>query len=481
MHSKTLSLLVVLAFAYNPAVADQIFTVSSSDTRGVWQGWGVSLAWWAKRFGTRTDLAQILFSTSSTTYNGQSVPGLGLNIVRYNAGACSTNTYGGTSMAVSPNIKASRQIDGFWLNWGSTDPSSSSWNWNVDQNQRTAMQNAKNNGANRFQLFSNAPMWWMLKNKNPSGSSDGSENIQSWNLQDHATYLATVAKHAQTNWGINFESVEPFNEPSASWWKADGTQEGCRFNVATQSTVIGYLRTALNNQGLSSVQIAASDENSYDVAKSTWNGLTSSAKSQVNQLHVHGYQQGSGDRVGVYNNAAGKTLWNSEYGESDATGSSLASNLLLDFRWLRPVAWVYWQAIDGGGWGLIDGNNDSGSLGAVSQKYYILAHFTRHIREGMTILDGGGDSVVAAYDSARRKLIIVAVNWSTSGQYLNFDLSRFGGVSDGATVPRWSSQLTSGGTRYASFPSDTKISGTKFWSYFGPKEIQTFEVSGVSR
>ncbi|EPS44389.1 hypothetical protein H072_1584 [Dactylellina haptotyla CBS 200.50] len=479
----SLTTLLTTSLLVSATLADQTFTINPSTNWGKWQGWGTSLAWWAKAFGTRTDLSQIFFSTNLITYNGQSVPGLGLNIVRYNAGACSTNTYGGTHMAVSPSIQPSRQIDGYWLDWGSTDPASSSWNWNVDSNQRTAMLNAKANGANRFLLFSNSPMWWMCLNKNPSGSADGSENIQSWNLQDHATYLATVAKHAQTSWGITFESVEAFNEPSANWWKANGSQEGCNFKVATQSAVIGYLRTALNNQGLSGMQIAASDENSYDVAKATWAGLTSTAKSQVNQIHVHGYQQGGGDRVGVYNYAqsGGKTLWNSEYGENDATGKSLVSNLILDFRWLHPTAWVYWQVIDGGGWGLIDGNNDAVTVGAVSQKYYALAQFTRHIREGMTIIDGGGDSVVAAYDSSKKKLVIVAVNWSTTGQYFNFDLSRFtSGVTNGATVLRWSTQLGTSGERYGSYASDTKISGTKFWSWFGSNVIQTFEVSGLS-
>ena len=32
---------------------------------------------------------------------------------------------------------------------------------------------------------------------------------------------------------------------------------------------------------------------------------------------------------------------------------SLASNLNLDLRWLHPTAWVYWQVLDGGGWGLV--------------------------------------------------------------------------------------------------------------------------------
>ena len=265
MLSHTLCVLFLGLLSYGiGTLADQTYTVSSSTNWGTWEGWGTSLAWWAKAFGTRSDLSKIFFTTGSTTLNGKSLPGLGLNIVRYNAGACSTNTYDGDKMAVSPNIKPSRQIDGYWLNWNSTSPTSSSWNWGVDSNQRTAMLNAKSNGANIFQLFSNSPMWWMCNNLNPSGASDGSENMESWNQQNHALYLATIAKHAHDSWGITFDSVEPFNEPSANYWTATGTQEGCHFNYATQSAVIGYLRTALNNQGLTSMNIAASDETSYD-------------------------------------------------------------------------------------------------------------------------------------------------------------------------------------------------------------------------
>jgi hypothetical protein len=53
----------------------------------------VSLAWWAKKIGARTDLADLIFTTKTTTFNGQSVSGLGFNIARYNVGACSTNKY----------------------------------------------------------------------------------------------------------------------------------------------------------------------------------------------------------------------------------------------------------------------------------------------------------------------------------------------------------------------------------------------------
>lgn len=483
MYFPTVStaLSAVLVFSL-PVFADETYTVSSSINWGTWEGWGTSLAWWAKEFGTRADISSIFFTTASTTFNSASVPGLGLNIVRYNAGACSTNTYDDTSMVVSANIKASRQIDGYWLDWASTDPTSSSWNWDVDSNQRNAMWNARDNGANKFQLFSNSPMWWMLSNKNPSGASDGSENIQSGNLKDHAYYLATIAEYAAANWDITFDSVEAFNEPSADYWIAAGTQEGCHFDYATMSTVIGYLRTELDSAGLTSMKIAANDETSYDQAVTTWGKLTSAAISNMDRVQVHGYEGADGDRSGLYTLASndGKALWNSEYGDSDATGVEMVSNLILDFRWMHPTAWVYWQVLDSGGWGLIDADNDAGTIGAVSQKYFALAQFTRHIREGMEILDGGNDNVVAAYDSANKKLIIVAVNWSSDAQYLNFDLSAFSGVVSGAVVPRWETQLGTSGSQYAKSASDTVISGTTFWSYFDSNVIMTFEVPNVT-
>lgn len=464
------------------AAADETWTISTSSDWGTWEGWGVSLAWWGKAFGNRDDLADIFFSLNTTTFNSASVPGLGLNIARYNAGACSNNTFSDTSMVVSADITASRQIDGYWWDWNSDDPASSSWEWTVDANQRTMLQKAAARGANYLELFSNSPMWWMLYNKNPSGSNDGSsDNLQSWNYDNHTHYLAEVALYAKSNWGITFTSVEPFNEPSADWWVGTtGTQEGCHFDVSTQASVLPLLRSELNARGLTSTIISASDENTYDSAVSTFNDLGSTALSNVGRINVHGYQGGDGDRAGLYSLTSGSSLalWNSEYGDSDATGSDLVSNLILDFRWLHPTAWVYWQAIDISGWGLITGDNTAVTLDSVTQKYYCLAQFTRHIREGMKILDGGSDHVVAAYDAANSKLIIVAVNWG-SAQYLNFELSSFSTAgTSGQTIPRWSTHIGSG-DQYVSTPSDTVQSGTKFWSYFDANEVQTFEVANV--
>ena len=462
-------------------VADMTTTIDSASNWGTWEGWGVSLAWWASAFGERDDLADIFFTLDTTVLNNQILPGLGFNIVRYNAGACSWNNISGDVMVVSPDIIPSRQMDGYWLDWDSTDPSSTSWNWYVDSNQRNMLWLARDRGVDIFELFSNSPMWWMCYNHNPSGSNDGSsDNLQSWNYDQHAVYLATIAKYASDNWGFSFTSVEAFNEPSSDWWNGEtGTQEGCHFDVSTQAAVIPYLRSELNSRGLTSTIISASDENTYDIAITTFNSLGSTALGDVGRINVHGYEYGGGQRNVLYSLAsgAGKKLWNSEYGESDATGEELVSNLILDLIWLHPTAWIYWQALDGSGWGLIDGDNDNLTIGNASQKYFVLAQFTRHIRPGMQILDGGSDYTVAAYDSSTEKLIIVAVNWG-SAQYLNFDLSEFskGGVS-GALVQRWSTQIGSG-DQYVGY-NDTYISGTKFWSYFDYEAVQTFEVDNV--
>lgn len=311
-------------------------------------------------------------------------------------------------------------------------------------------------------------------------SSTLGENIQSWNINNHAVYLATIAKYAQTNWGIAFTSVEAFNEPSSNWWKANNNQEGSFFSIATQKTVINTLRTELNNRGLQSTLVSASDENTYDIATSTFNSFDSTTKGSLGRINVHGYQQTGGRRDTLYNaaQAAGKKIWNSEYGDSDATGTLLAQDLLLDFNWLHPTAWVYWQAIDVSGWGLIVGDLEGNTLSGVAKKYYVIAHFSRHIREGMRILDTGNNNVAAAYDAANSKLIIVAANFNGT-QYINFDLSKFSKIpSTGTLVPRWSTH-TNGAESYATY-SDTFMSGTKFWSSFDQNVVQTFEVSGVS-
>jgi galactan endo-1,6-beta-galactosidase len=361
-------------------------------------------------------------------------------------------------MVASPNIPRFKQIEGFWQDWRNEDPASTAWNWNADAKQRAALGKAVGRGA-QAELFANSPMWWMCLNHNPSGAADGGLNLQSWNHRQHALHLAVTARYARDRWGVTFRTVDPFNEPSSNWWRADGRQEGCHIDAPTQRSVLANLRTELNRQGLSGVAISASDETSYDLARTTWNGFDPATRAVVRQVNVHGYQGSGGRRDLLFNDvrAAGKVLWNSESGDSDGTGITMARNLCLDWRWLHPTAWCYWQVMDpSAGWSAIG----------------------YHIRPGMRIVDTGVGYAAAAYDSGARRLVIVAVN-TGAAQTLTFDLTRFGQVTGGSggVVPRWST-VPAGADRYTQ-RSDVRVSGKRVAVPFAAASVQTLQVDGV--
>ena len=57
--------------------------VDPTKNLGQWEGWGSSLAWWARAIGGTANAdyyADLIYTTKST----DGYPGLGLNIVRYN-------------------------------------------------------------------------------------------------------------------------------------------------------------------------------------------------------------------------------------------------------------------------------------------------------------------------------------------------------------------------------------------------------------
>lgn len=472
------------ALAAGTAHADATVSVNPATTYGTWEGWGTSLAWWAHVFGARDDFADLFFTTGPVTYNGTSLPGLGLNIARYNLGACSWNSVGGTTMTASADIPAYKQIEGYWQDWNNEDPASSAWNWTADATQRAALVKATARGATS-ELFANSPMWWMCLNHNPSGAAGGGNNLQSWNYRQHASHLAAVALYARDNWGVDFATVEAFNEPSSGWWTATGTQEGCHVDASVQSAVLPHLRSELDRRGLTGTRIAASDETSYDLARTTWSSFGSTTKALVDRVNVHGYQGSGGRRDLLYTDAvtsAGKALWNSEYGDGDATGLTLAGNLLLDFRWLHPTAWVYWQVMDPtAGWAMVAYDANTLQPTTVQTKHYVMAQFSRHIRPGMTILDTGVDYAAAALDPAAGRLVIVAVNKASSAQTLTFDLSRFGRVSGGTggLVPRWNTLTGGGGDLYTAH-TDTRLSGKSLSVPFAAGAVQTLQIDGVA-
>lgn len=428
-----------------------------------WEGWGTSLCWMGNPFGERDDMADLLFTTKTVRIGDAELPGLGLTIVRYNAGAC------GPGMVLSKNVLPFRQMEGFWL-----DPAKD-FEWDRDKAQRAMMLKAKSRGANRFELFSNSPMWWMCGNSNPSGAEKATDdNLRPDMHQAFATYLATIAAQAPKRWGVRFTSVEPFNEPASDYWSATGRQEGCHFSATTQAAFLPVLRKELDRQGLRKLPIAASDETSFDHAIATWKTFDDKTKALVARANVHGYQHSERAREAYAAALGDKPRWNSEHGDGDATGLSTARELSLDLNVLKVSAWCYWQPLDGGGWGLLNCDMPSATVKGVNPKLFVIAHYTRHIRPGMTILGTGDGHVVAAYDAKRKKLVIVAENEKDAVQK-TLDLSAF--RLDRRVATRWMTE-PKGTSRYER-TNNLAFEGNALRLDLPAGSIQTWEIERV--
>jgi galactan endo-1,6-beta-galactosidase len=305
--------------AATAASANYRTTVHPHTDWGPWQGWGTSLSWWANAFGDRDDLADLLFTRKTVPFRGRRVPGLGLNIVRYNVGGSSP------TMDYTAGMSDAKRIDGFWTGPGR-------WDWSVDARQVAMLRKAKGRGADTFEMFSVSPMYWMTANWTSRGASQGDrDNLLPQHRADHATYLATVAAHARDHWGIRFGSVEPFNEPGAYWWSpATSAQEGCHYDVSTMSSILPVARRELDRVGLSGTILASPDENVYTRPTSgrdpgntldTWRALSPTARGLLGRVNTHGYQGSGGDRAALYRAAvrggSRVPIWNSETGDGD--------------------------------------------------------------------------------------------------------------------------------------------------------------------
>jgi galactan endo-1,6-beta-galactosidase len=80
------SVLAVAGFLGRAQALPSDCVLNPGKAQGTWDGWGTSLCWFANVFGDRDDVADVLFTLKTVRLDDQVLPGLGLNIVRYNAG-----------------------------------------------------------------------------------------------------------------------------------------------------------------------------------------------------------------------------------------------------------------------------------------------------------------------------------------------------------------------------------------------------------
>src|SRR5260370_821831 len=290
-------------------------------------------------------------------------------------------------------------------------------------------------------------MWWMNSNRSTAGSDTGGGWGVCEKYGEFGFYLTAVARYSADHWRIKFDSVEPFNEPSADWWKYPNRQEGCHFDVTTQQKIALSLRRALDQAHLNDVAVAAADENNMDAGVHTWKTYNSAARNLIGLVNVHGYSKGTApyhgpNRAELRRAAGSKRLWQSEYGDGDASGYTMAQEIIRDAKELQPKAWVYWQPVEPDvpeyGWGLINANyidtHDQASaektpLVRVNRKFYGFGQFTRYVRPGYHLISIDEPNSIAAYDRGSHKLVIVKVT-GEAPEIGKLDMSTFSVVRD---------------------------------------------------
>ncbi|MBN2536448.1 MAG: hypothetical protein JXB88_26425 [Spirochaetales bacterium] len=462
-----------------PLFSASTVTVNASVRYQTTEGWGTSLCWFGNVIGgwsdtKRNEIADLLFDLNN---------GLGLNLIRYNIG-------GGDAPGHN-HMGFGKEMEGFKAS------ASSSYDWSKDANQRWILQAAKSRiPADEFiaEAFSNSPPYWMTNSGCASGAEGGGNNLRSDSYDDFADYLTEVVLHFRDSWGITFRTLEPMNEPNATWWSANGGQEGCHFDRSVQDDIIREVKAKLDAKGLST-KVAAMDETGVDDTVDSYNSYDSNTRSCIYQINTHVY---SGSRRTELKNLArgdGKVLWQSECDGSGASapfdewphnhndivpGLDIAMRVNRDMREMQPDGWIFWQAVESEqaqinlnkNWGLIHADFENGTEAYyLTKKYYAMEQYTKFIRPGYTMIDINNSDTVAFINAGDKKLVIVQRNATSGDVSYSYSLSGFSTVGSSAAVYRTSS------SENFSRLSDISISGNQLTATARANSITTYVVS----
>jgi O-glycosyl hydrolase len=314
----------------------------------------------------------------------------------------------------------------------------------------------------------------MLKNGNTRGGDNGKENLRPDTHAAFAEWLVKIAGKFRQEYGISFQTIEPFNEPSAWWWKGESSnQEGCYITWPEQAGIIQAMLKAIKADG-GACRIACSDENGAEQAINTLNWMTTPVSNKgggldgkaIYRLNVHAYNGWDWqDRLRelAKQRGVGK-IWMSEVSNRESENAGFVPNdmrcalpntrsLISDIKRLQCSAWVYWQPVEPLQYGLsyhytygllpaavdrnVDWNGKTYHPGefVVTKTFYALKQFTTFIRPNYRLVRSGEFWTLAALSPDSRKLVLVVHNDEKKSKHYTFDLTSF--KTAGKTAQVW--------------------------------------------
>ena len=407
------------------------YMVSPQVVRQHFDGWGVSLCWWAGQCGKWSDqkIDEIVDWLVSPT-------GLNYTHFRYNIGGgddpqnrhCDQH-----HMGRGKGLRA--EMEGF------KDFSGDEYHWDRDSAQRKIMLKIREKRPDAvFEAFSNSCPYYMTYSGCVSGNVDGDkDNLKPEYYEEFAHYLVDVCKHYKDEYGIEFKTLEPFNESVTNFWYANGPQEGCHFDYQSQIKFVRVLEPILRASGLNTV-ISASDETNVGLSVQGFKEYKSAGVLPlVGQWNTHTYQANNADRsrLALLAHQADMPLWMSETGSggSGIGGNlSLAQRLIDDMRYIQPEAWIDWQYMEEANdqWCTIQGNFANQTYKKV-KNYYVRQQCTRFIRHGYDIIASPCPQSLAAVNANRDTLVLVLLNEGAKNVH-DIDLSLFTELPDFSDV-----------------------------------------------
>lgn len=371
-------------------------------------GWGVSLCWWANMCG-KYDEAHI----DSLVNWLVSPEGLNYNIFRYNIGGGDDPLWRNCEehhMGKGKGLRA--EMEGF------QDERGGAYHWDRDQAQIRVMRMIKEKRPDViFEAFSNSAPYWMTYSGCVGGNVKATDdNVRPEYYEDFAHYLVDVCKHMKDEYGIEFATLDPFNEPVTDYWPASGSQEGCHFSTEAQLDFIKVLYPILKESGLNTV-ISASDETAVaqsiiDIKAYKESGVLD----MVGQWNTHTYDGNAEEKNELRELAKeyGIRLWQSETG-SGGRGINgnlkMAQRLIEDIKCLQPAAWVDWQYVEVGNdqWSLVSSDPEWKTY-LRHRNYYVRMHFSRFIPVGYTFVETTDPDALAAISPDGKRLVYVTLN-----------------------------------------------------------------------
>ena len=340
------------------------------------EGWGVSLCWWANMCGKWTN------NRITTIVNWLTSPKvLNYNIFRYNIGGgddpenknCTPHHMGAEG---GKGLRA--EMEGF------KDSSDGEYVWSRDEAQRKIMLKIKEKRPDAiFEAFSNSAPYYMTYSGCCAGNTNGlKDNLKPEYYEEFAHYLVDVCKHYKDEYGIEFKTLEPFNESQTDYWYANGAQEGCHFDVKSQIEFLKVLSPILKESGLNTIISASDETNVWQSIHAFEEYKSAGVLDLVGQWNTHTYSGTDKDKskIGSMARDAGKRLWMSETGDGgEGIGGNLnmAQRLINDIRYIMPDAWMDWQYIEewSDQWGLVKANFGEQTYER-TKNFYVRMHFS---------------------------------------------------------------------------------------------------------